>query len=125
MKKKILLIDDEEDFSQLVKMNLEEIGEYEVKTENRGINALKVAKEFKPDIILLDIVMADIGGGEIANKLENEKETKEIPIIFLSAIIDEKDTKDTGGLLAGHPLVAKPVSIERLIKVIEENLKKK
>lgn len=65
--KKILIVDDEEDFTKLIKLNLERTGEYEVEIENGGLRGLAAAREFKPDLILLDILMPDMEGGEVAS----------------------------------------------------------
>jgi len=57
--KKILIIDDEENFAAMVKMNLEEVGGYNVLTESRGLRAVSTVRQFKPDMIFLDIIMPD------------------------------------------------------------------
>jgi len=119
-KKKILLIDDEQDFTQLVKMNLEATGKYEVKIENRGALGFAAAKQFKPDLILLDILMPDMEGSEVASKLNEDKDTKNIPIVILTAIIKEDEVKESGGFIAGYHFLAKPVSTDKLINMIEQ-----
>ena len=118
-KKKILIIDDEKDFTQLVKLNLELTGKYEVRVENKSSLALSTAKQHKPDLILLDVIMPDIAGGEVAYQLKNDTNTKDIPIIFLTAAA----TKEEAGRGKGeYPFVAKPASTEELIDCIEQNL---
>ncbi len=69
-KKRILLVDDEESLCRVLKLNLEETGEYEVKTETRGTRALAIARDFKPNLIILDFVMPDIDGGSLLNQLQ-------------------------------------------------------
>jgi len=81
-KKRILIVDDEKDFTQMVKLNLEETGKYIVRTENIGRQALAAAREFKPHIILLDIVMPDTDGGEIAHNISLDEELSRIPVVF-------------------------------------------
>jgi len=119
-KKKILLIDDEQDFTQLVKMNLEATGKYEVKIENKGALGFAVAKQFKPDLILLDILMPDMEGSEVASKLNEDKDTKNIPLIILTAMVKEDEVKEGSGFIAGRHFLAKPVSTDKLISVIEQ-----
>jgi len=123
MKKKILIIDDEKDFTQLVKMNLELTGKYEVRIENEGTNALNTAKEYKPDLILLDIVLPDMPGEKIAQNLKENPLTRDIPIVFLTALVT-KDEISQEKFIAEYPFVSKPVNIDELIEVIEENIKK-
>ena len=120
--KRILIIDDEENFTQLVKLNLEDTGEYTVRTENRGALGFAAAKQFKPDLILLDILMPDTEGSEVAFQIKNDIETKDIPIVFLTAVAEKEEVKRSGGLIAGHPCVAKPISSEQLIAVIKKNI---
>ena len=93
-KKRILIIDDEESFTQLVKLNLEASGKYEVMTENKGSLGLVATKQFKPDLILLDLIMPDMGGGELSGQLESDEETKNIPIVFLTAIMTKEEAED-------------------------------
>jgi CheY-like chemotaxis protein len=121
LRKKILIIDDEESFCKLVKLNLEETGKYEVRTESQSINAISAVKEFKPDLILLDIVMPNVDGGEISHKLRSDDELKNIPIVFLTAIVTEREVRDQNGIIAGRPFLAKPVSVDKLIYCIEQN----
>lgn len=123
MKKKVLIIDDEKTFTQLVKFNLEETLKYEVRIENKGQNGFAAAKEFEPDLILLDIMMPDIGGDKVASQLKASENTKNIPIILLTAIVTKEETAAEGDVLGGYPVIAKPVSIEKLIRVVEKNLR--
>ena len=120
-KKRILVIDDEESLCRMVKMNLEETDKYEVRTETKGANALRAAKEFKPDLIFLDIVMPDIDGGEVSRMLKEDKMTGNIPLIFLTAIVTDKEVKTEEGVIGGKMFLAKPVSVDKLIQCIEEN----
>lgn len=121
-KKKILIIDDEENFTKLVKLNLEEMGEYEVKTENDGSRGLAAAKEFKPDLVLLDILMLEMEGGEVARYLKNDEETKNIPVVFLTAVVSKEEIEKSKGVIGGRPFISKPVTAEELIDCIEKNL---
>ncbi|MCK9602954.1 MAG: response regulator [Candidatus Omnitrophica bacterium] len=121
-KKKILIIDDEVDFTKVVKLNLEGTGKYEVRAENKGSLGLAVTKEFKPDLVLLDILMLDMEGSEVAYQLRSDEETKNIPIVFLTAVIRKKEAEENKGVIGGYPFIAKPVGIDELIEVIERNI---
>jgi CheY-like chemotaxis protein len=90
-KKKIFIIDDEANFTKLLKSNLELTGEYEVRTENNGLFALAAAQEFKPDLVLLDIAMPNMDGYEIASDIRNDSALGDISIIFMTG--KELDTK--------------------------------
>ncbi|MEI9478766.1 MAG: response regulator [Deltaproteobacteria bacterium] len=120
-KKRILIIDDEVSFSQLVKLNLEATGKYEVRTEEKGSLGLVAAKQFKPDLILLDLIMQDMGGGEVSCRLKIDEETKNIPIVYLTAVMTEEEVEARGGIVSGLQVVAKPVGTGDLINVVEKN----
>ncbi len=124
-KKKIMIIDDEEFFTKLVKLNLEKTGKYEVRAENKGSQGLAVAREFKPDLILLDILMEDMEGSEVAVQLKNDVNTRDIPVVFLTAVVKKEEVASGSGVIGGHPFIAKPISINELISCIEQNLSKK
>jgi CheY-like chemotaxis protein len=120
---KILIVDDEENFTRLVKSNLERTGKYEVRIENKGVLGLIAAKEFSPDLILLDVMMPDMDGGDVCSQMENDREVKDIPIVFLTAIVSKEETRNYDEIIGGRPFIAKPVDIEDLIDIIEKNLR--
>src|ERR1035438_4062424 len=74
MKKRILVVDDEPALTRMIKLTLEQTEQYEVRTENLGRKAIEAAREFKPELILLDVLMPDMLGSEIAAQLEQDPE---------------------------------------------------
>ncbi|MBI3615076.1 MAG: response regulator [Candidatus Omnitrophica bacterium] len=123
-KKRILVIDDEHRFTTLLRLNLEKTGFYEVRTENEGKKGLAAAQEFKPDLILMDVIMPDIDGGSVAAQIKADAAMKAVPILFLTAILTKDESRQKEGRIAGYPCVAKPVTPEDLCAVIEEHLRK-
>ena len=121
-KTKILVVDDEERLTKMVKLNLEQTGDYEIRTESLATNALNAAREFKPDLIILDIMMPDISGDVIAQQLLDDEELKYIKIIFLTALVTKSEIKAKGSEIAGRTFIAKPVKIDELITCIEKQL---
>ena len=119
MVKRILIIDDEKDFCFFTKSNLEATGNFTVTICFESSEAVELAKKLKPDLILLDVLMPGINGPEIAAQLKDDAETKNVPVIFLTAIITDKETED-GNVISGWPFVAKPVKINELITVINK-----
>ncbi|MFH0856163.1 MAG: response regulator [Candidatus Omnitrophota bacterium] len=119
-KTKILVVDDDEAIGKLVKLNLEETGEYTVRVLTSGLRAVTEAAEFKPDLIFLDFVMPDIDGGSVYNCLAENKETKNIPVVFLTAMATDEETGESGNVIGGHPILAKPVSTKKLIDCIKK-----
>ncbi len=123
MPKKVLLIDDEVAFTQLVKLNLEKTGKYEVRVENHGAMGLPSAIEFKPDVIFLDIVMPDTDGSDVALQLSENGVTRNIPIVFLTAIVEKEEVDDNNNVIGGRKFLAKPVKLEDLMKCIDSPAK--
>lgn len=121
-KKKILFVDDEETFAKMMKIVLEETGEYEIKIETKGMKVVGVAREFKPDLILLDIIMPDLDGCEVLRRLQVDDNLKNIPLVFLTALVRENEVLSRDGIISGYPFVAKPVTIEKLTLCIKQNL---
>ena len=120
---RILLIDDEEDFCFFVKGNLEAKGEYEVLTANNGLEGLEMARESGPDLILLDMIMPEMTGDEVAFELKKDPVLKDIPIIFLTAIVTKQETgPENLARIGGRNFMAKPVQTQGLIKAIEKAL---
>ena len=123
MKKKVLLVDDEKSFTTLLKLNLEETGRYEVRAVNWGEDALPAAREFRPDIMLLDIIMPQMPGGNVVAQFEAEAEFQNLPIVFMTAAIQRSRVAENDGIISGKPCLAKPASLEEIIKMIEEQTK--
>jgi CheY-like chemotaxis protein len=124
MKKRILVVDDEPALTRMVKLNLERTGNYEVRTENQGSQAIQAAREFQPDLIFLDVMMPDMGGDEVAAQLNEDPELMRIKIIFMTAIITKDETDAMGSNIGGHEFLAKPVKTDELIATIERVLGK-
>ena len=119
---KILIVDDEVRLSRLLKLTLVRTGKFEIRTENRGSNAQNAARAFKPDLILLDVIMPDMGGEKIAQQIRDDAELCHIKIIFLTALLTKQETGNTGKMIGGHMCLAKPVRGDDLIYCIENKL---
>jgi CheY-like chemotaxis protein len=122
MKKKILVVDDEAALTRMIKLNLERTGNYEVRTENIGGNAIAAVREFQPDLLFLDVMMPGTDGTEIADQLKNEEEFANLKFIFMTAIISKEETDKLGSNIGGNEYLAKPVKTEELIETIERVL---
>jgi CheY-like chemotaxis protein len=120
-KKRILIIDDEASFTRMVKLNLEKTGAFEVREENKAPNALAAAREFKPDLILLDVIMPTMDGGDVASQLRNDRHLKGVPIVFLTATVSQREAGQQGLNSGGDLFLAKPVTLETLIHCLNEN----
>ena len=121
--RRILLIDDEVGFTKLLKMNLERQGSYLVRILNDPLIALDNIAAYRPHLIILDMVMPGVDGGELSAKIRQHPEFGEVPIIFLTALVGKKDGSENSVSQNGdRVLVAKPVDLPVLLKVIESEL---
>jgi len=114
--KKILIVDDEPDVLKVLEKRLSNTGYQVVKAEN-GRRALLLAERESPDLIVLDIDMPDMDGGEVAARLKDSDATKHIPVLFLSCLVTQKEEEYNA--VGDSVFVAKPYSPDKLIDQIE------
>lgn len=114
---KILVVDDEDHIVELITYNLISSG-YDVISANNGIDALKIAKEEKPNLILLDLMLPGLDGFDVCKAIRGESDIKEIPIIMLTAKGEELD-KILGLELGADDYMTKPFSIRELLARIK------
>ncbi|MDD5282436.1 MAG: response regulator [Candidatus Omnitrophica bacterium] len=117
--KKILIVDDEVDFTRLLKSNLEETGKFEVLALPNANDIISQVHAFKPDIILLDIIMPGTKGIEVCEMLNKDVVGKAIPIIIISALAKDAD-KYKAYRVGVVDYMEKPIEIERLIVKIDK-----
>lgn len=115
--KTILVVDDEKDLLDLIEYNLKKENFDVLKAEN-GEEGIKIAKEHKPDLVLMDIMMPKMDGMEAVEKMRADDDLKSIPIIFLTARSDEK-TEVEGLNKGGDDYITKPISTTKLISRIK------
>ena len=121
-RKRILVIDDEPDMTLLVRLNLQKTGRYEVKEENKASRALATAKAFAPELILLDVMMPDLDGGDVLALLKDDPNLKNVPVVFLTATVLKEEVKSQGGTIGGYPFIPKPFQVETLVSRIDTML---
>ncbi len=120
-KKRVLIIDDEEDFCNFTKMYLEKKGAFEVETLTDAREAMRVVKTFRPDIIILDLLMPHVGGFEICELLNKDDETKGVLVIVTTALSDTADIKKAYRVGASGYIV-KPLEFPQLVEEINKVL---
>ncbi len=121
-KRKILIIDDEEAFTKYVKLTLEMKDHCEVCVENDPRRAIATARKFRPDIVLLDVIMPELDGGEVQVQFMADPILRHIPIMFLTAIVRQKEVDEHNGFIGGSFYIAKPVSADGLVNAIEDHI---
>jgi CheY-like chemotaxis protein len=123
-KKRILVVDDEPSITRLLKLNLEQTGRYEVRVENLGAKAYEAAKEFLPDLVLLDVMMPDMDGSDVAASLKEDPSLRKIPVVFLTAAVKKEELGAPDGKIGGRTYIAKPLNVQGVISVIERTIGK-
>lgn len=120
MGKKILLVDDEPQLVEVVKMRLEANG-YTVLAAYDGQEALDKARQEKPDLIILDLMLPKVDGYKVCRMLKFDQNYKHIPIIMFSARAQEEDVK-LGKEVGGDAYITKPFEPQELLSKIKEFL---
>jgi len=123
-KKKILIVDDETDVLSVLGKGLAAEG-YSIAKADKGNRALAIAKTTRPDLILLDLEMPDMYGGDIARMLKENPETKDIPVMFLTGMFPKEKVEKGSQVVAGHVLFTKPYDIKELVTAIKKLLGEK
>lgn len=114
--KKILIVDDNKVILRTLENILLRAG-YSVIPLSLGREAIKIAKERSPDLIILDIMMPDMDGGDVAFILKNDPQTENIPIIFLSSLVTKRE-EQSSSKKHGIYFIAKPFERDDLLRQI-------
>ena len=115
--KKILIVDDEENELSLLDMVLSGAG-YSVTASDNGEEALVLAKSICPDLIIADLSMPDMDGGQVAVELKLQPETRDIPVLFLTGLYTKEQENKKGNMIAGNMILAKPCKSKTLLSAI-------
>ena len=121
---RILIVDDDVGVTRLLKLNLEDTLRFEVKAINEPRGAVDGAVSFRPDLVLLDLMMPALDGGELATQMKAHPALSGVPILFLTAAAKKEEVEAHGGMIGGLPFIAKPVDLPELLKRLGEHLRK-
>jgi len=124
LKKKVMVIDDEESLALMLKMRIEASGDYEVTVASEAKDIIKRMHEIKPDVILLDLLMPGLGGLDIADMLNHDPVGLSIPVIVVSGL-DKSTDKLKAYKLGISDYLVKPVDDLKLMKAIEKAIQLK
>lgn len=122
MRKRILLIDDEPDFTHMLRLSLESAGYYRVREENDPAHAVEAAREFAPDLVLLDVMMPGADGSDVAARLRGRSELAETPVVFLTALVCAADAPGGACDSGGHLFLSKSAPLPTLIDWVRQVL---
>lgn len=120
-RKKILIVDDQGELRMLVRMTLE-FGDYELHEADDGVRALELVESIKPDLVVLDVMMpGELDGFHVCERIKQDKETKDIHVLLLTARGQEADL-EKGKSLGADGYLVKPFSPLELIELIQKEL---
>lgn len=113
-KRKALVVDDDEELVELIRDVLEADGRFEVRVANNGFDAGMMTKEYKPDIIVLDVMLPDINGKEVCQRVRTDPNMDDVRIICISGMV-EADKVDDLKKAGANDFMQKPFEVEKLI----------
>ena len=106
----------------MLQMTLEQTGKYEVRTENDPKLVVEAALAFRPDLIVLDVIMPEMDGGDVAAALKDHTSLSRVPVVFLTATVRKSEVDSHGGVMGGYAFLAKPASAETIVQFIDKHL---
>lgn len=121
-KTRILVVDDEPNLSGLVRLFLEKTQRFHVRVENRSAAALSAAREFRPEIILLDVDMPGKDGGEVSREIQADPTFRHVPILFFTSLISREEAGQQESIRGGKRFLAKPVDPKVLVATVDRIL---
>jgi len=121
-KKRIMIVDDEAPFTRLLKLSLEQTGRYAVQVENNPHGAVRAAKQFLPDLVLMDVMMPGVDGGTLATQFQATAPLQKVPIVFLTAAVKRDEVQARQGQIGGLPFLAKPVDLQEVTRCLQQHL---
>jgi excisionase family DNA binding protein len=113
-KRKVLLVDDDVELVELMTKVLEEDGRFEVRVATTGFDAGMMVKEYRPDLIVLDVMLPDINGREVCHRVRDDKTLEDVRILCISGMIEEDRIQELK-LSGADDFLHKPFDIEELI----------
>lgn len=114
-KKKLLIVDDEQDLVELMADAFARDGRFEIRTANNGFDAGMQVREFRPDVVVLDVMLPDINGREVCQRVRSDTTLDSVKIVCISGMIEQDKVADLRAAGADD-FVQKPFTIDRLIE---------
>jgi CheY-like chemotaxis protein len=117
--RRILIVDDNVALARLLKAQLEAVGGFLVRVENHSTAALATAREFQPQVMVLDVMMPGLDGGQVAAQLSRDPDLAKVRVIFLTGSVRREEVEQREGFIGGMPFLAKPVQLDELLEWID------
>jgi len=120
-KRKILIVDDDEELVELIVDVLDRDGRFEVRTTNNGFDAGMMVKDYRPDLIVLDVMLPDINGKEVCQRVRSDSTMDDVRIICISGMVEEDKVGELR-VAGANDFMHKPFEVERLVERICHHL---
>jgi len=114
-KRKVLIVDDDEELVELIKDAFDHDGRFDIRTANNGFDAGMLVKEFRPDLVILDVMLPDINGREVCVRVRSDKSLDEVKIVCISGMVEADkvaDLRESGA----NEFIQKPFSVDKLLE---------
>jgi CheY-like chemotaxis protein len=120
--KRVMVVDDERAFTEMIRMSLEQLGDYAVLEVNDATEAVSAARDFRPELILLDVMMPEMDGGDVAAGIGKDPDLAHVPVIYMTALVSPEEAPLGGLINSKHRFLPKPTSIVELLETIQTEL---
>ena len=114
-KRKVLIVDDDEELVELLKDTFERDGRFDIRTANNGFDAGMLVKEFRPDLVVLDVMLPDINGREVCVRVRSDSTLDEVKIVCISGMVEADKVADLKAAGA-NDFVQKPFAVDKLLE---------
>jgi len=114
-KRKVLIVDDDEELVELITDALARDGRFEVRSVNNGFDAGMMVKDYRPDLIILDVMLPDINGKEVCQRVRSDKSMDDVRIICISGMVEEDKVSELRAAGA-NDFMHKPFEVETLVE---------
>ena len=114
-KRKVLIVDDDEGLVELLVDVFDRDGRFDIKTANNGFDAGMLVKEFRPDLVVLDVMLPDINGKEVCQRVRSDSSLDDVQIICISGMVEADKVADLK-LSGANAFIQKPFAVEKLIE---------
>ncbi|HZL91603.1 MAG TPA: response regulator [Pirellulaceae bacterium] len=113
-KRKVLIVDDDQDLVELLSDTFQRDGRFEIRTANNGFDAGMLVKEFRPDLVVLDIMLPDINGKEVCQRIRGDSTMDQVKVICISGMVEQDKVNDLKAAGADD-FMQKPFAVEKLL----------
>jgi excisionase family DNA binding protein len=113
-KRKVLIVDDDEELVELMRDAFDQDGRFDIRTANNGFDAGMLVKEFRPDLVVLDVMLPDINGREVCVRVRSDKTLDEVKIVCISGMIENDKVADLREAGA-NDFLQKPFTVDKLL----------